>query len=155
MLNILRKINLHIVNPSEDYLIHTPAFLPKALSSMIFASDVPHSWTERSKDIESIYNHSLIQHLISMPHLEILTVRNAEWLSTNNVQHILGFSLELKRVDFAIQEATRTIRTSSRGGNWGRRDISIRWTIMGTVKEVAEILVAQLSLELEEVMDDN
>jgi len=79
-----------------------------------------------------------------MPHLETLAISNAEWLSTDNVQDILGFCPELKSVAFRDSGSFKDDPKFTKKGIPRRNHRDVFWAAMGTVDEIAEILVAEL-----------
>lgn len=149
-----RELSIRIASLSKDHFIRSSAFIPTALTSMIFASDVPHSWTERSRDIELVHDDVFIQYLISMPFLRKLTIRNAGWLSTKHVQDILGACPELKKVDLRDSGSYNKDPYFCPPGGPRRRLRDVCWGIKGTPEEIAETLVAHPEAEkIQQFMD--
>lgn len=147
---------MYIVKLSDDYFIHSPAFVLTALTSVIFASDVPCSWTERSKDIQSIPKDSFIQVLTSMPYLQRLTIRYAAWLSTRHVQAILGSCTKLRDVNFRDSGSFTEDTYFSPPDGFPRRCKDVCWGIKGNVEEIANILAANPKAEVVgQVMDED
>ena len=72
----------------DDYRLNSPAYPPTALSSMIFESDVPASWTFRSAETSIIRFNTIVDYITRLQLLEKLTIRTRAGLS---MAHIVGF----------------------------------------------------------------
>ena len=135
MLTIRRQVILDINHLEKDYIIKSPAHLPTALSSVVFVSDIPRSWTHNSAEIEPVTTDSIIRQLPLLPHLETLHIRRAQWLSTKNVETILSGCLMLKHINF-LGSGNITVAIDS----GAITESSDCWAICGSKKKVAKRL---------------
>ena len=70
-----RQIKLDVENFKDDYQLNSPTYPPTALSSMIFESDVPNSWTFQSAETSIVRLDMIIDRLQGLQLLEKLTIR--------------------------------------------------------------------------------
>ncbi len=136
MLMSNRRVNLHFKSVLEDFVVTSTAFPATAASSMVFVSDVPRSWTQSSTEVYPISTDAITQHLTNLPHLEKLDIRNAKWLSTDNVESILFGCAILTTINFLGSGSSVDDPIYVEGGPEAR----IAWAIKGTRKDVAKIL---------------
>lgn len=131
-----RRVNLHFKSILEDFVVNSAAYPATATKSMIFVSDVPRSWTQASTEVQPISADAIIQHLTTLPHLEKLDIRNAKWLSVENVKSILMDCPGLMTINFVgsgtvVKDPNRVV---------GGPEESSPWAIKGSRKDVVEKL---------------
>lgn len=124
ILTTQRKVTLSVTNVVEDWLIRSTVYPPTASSRLIFASDVPFSWTYKSRDVKFIPPYAIVQYLIRLP-VEHLSINKASWLSEFNARELVTGCRELEMTDF---------RDSGAKG--------ARWAIKGTNHEVVLALIS-------------
>lgn len=115
---------------------------------MIFASDLPRSWTEPSKEVRLINTDLIIQHLISLPYLEELGIRKAKWLSRDNVELLVLLCPSLAKVNFHGSGTVVDDSTLSEEGHDGNF-----WAITGSKQLLAELIGSSGSHSVEETPD--
>jgi len=103
---------------------------------MVFVSDVPRSWTKASREVQPISTDAIIQYLTNLPHLEKLDIRNAKWLSAENVKSILMDCPGLMTINFVGSGTIAEDPNRVAGGP----EESVPWAIKGSRKDVVEKL---------------
>ena len=132
MLTIPREVALGVNFFEKDYIIKSSAYIPTALSSMIFVSDVTRSWTHNSTEIELITSDFIIRQLPLLQYLHKIDICDASWLTTENVETILSGCPNLKDINFLGS---------------GNSMATIPWAIRGSRMEIAEKLRVALKLK--------
>lgn len=100
LLTFNRRIKLNFAALASDDLIESLSYPSNAISGLVFGSDLARSWTQGSADVESVQPNFLVTHLTSLLQLEKIQIRNAPWLTEEDVQGILQSCPRLKQVDF-------------------------------------------------------
>ena len=100
LLTLNRQLKLNFAALSSDDLIESLNYPSNAISGLVFGSDLARSWTQGSADVESVQPNFLITHLTSLLQLEKIQIRNAPWLTEEDVLGILQNCPRLEQVDF-------------------------------------------------------
>lgn len=143
MLN--RRIKLNFACLINDDLIESPRYPSDSISGMVFGSDLARSWTQGSADVESVQPNFLIRHLTRLVKLERIQIRNAPWLTEQDVRVMLYNCPSLKKVDF--RDSGKLMRdqalvVSGKTARW-----EIPWAMRGSRKECAATLSTGLASE--------
>lgn len=141
----IRQLKLNFGGLTNDDLIDSLKYPSIAISGMVFGSDLARSWTQGSADVESVQPSFLIRHLTSLLKLEYVHIRNAPWLTGEDVQSIVWNCPRLKEVDFrdsgkVMQDQALVV--SGKTAKW-----EIPWAMKGSRKECAATLPAGLASE--------
>ena len=126
-----------------DDLINSINFPSYAISGLVFGSDIARAWTQGSADIESVQPNFLIRHLTSLLKLENVQIRNAPWLTGDDVLEVLCNCPRLQKVDF--RDSGKLMRdqaliVSGKTAKW-----EIPWAIKGSREACAATLPAALA----------
>ncbi len=145
MLILNRRIKLNFACLISDDFIESPKYPSNAISGMVFGSDLARSWTQGSADVESVQPSFLIRHLTSLIKLEVIQIRNAPWLTGEDVQNILWNCPRLEKVDF--RDSGTLVRDQAlvvygKAARW-----EIPWAIKGSRNECAATVSAELTSE--------
>lgn len=131
----IRQLKLNFGGLTSDDLIESLNYPSSATSGMVFGSDIARSWTQGSADVESVQPNYLIRHFSSLLKLEKVEIRNAPWLTGEDVQEVLWNCPKLKKVDF--RDSGKLMRgqalvVSGKTVKW-----EIPWAMKGSRKECA------------------
>lgn len=135
-----RQVKLDFGALCNDDLIESPNYPSDAISGMVFGSDLARSWTQGSADVESVLPSFLVPHLTSLLKLEKVHIRNAPWLTGEDVQAILWNCPRLKKVDF--RDSGKLLRDQALVVSGKRVKWEIPWAIKSSRMECAARLPA-------------
>ena len=133
-----RRFKLDFGGLTNDDLIKSLKYPTDTISNMVFGSDLARSWTQGSADVESVQPDFLVRHLIKLPRLEKVQIRNAPWLSGDDVQTILWNCARLLKVDFRDSGKLMRDQALVISGNSAKWEIP--WAIKGSRKKCAATL---------------
>lgn len=133
-----RQFKLNFGSLTSDDLIESPNYSSSAISGMLFGSDLARSWTQSSADVESVQPNFLVRHLSSLHKLEKAQIRNAPWLTGEDVQEILWNCPSLKKVDFRDSGKLKGGQPSVISGKTVKWEVP--WAIKGSRTECAAII---------------
>lgn len=140
-----RQLKLNFGSLTNDDLIKSLNYPSDAISGMVFGSDLARSWTQGSADVDSVPPSFLIRHLTSLLKLEKVQIRNAPWLTGEDVQDILWNCPRLQKVDFRDSGKLlkdQALVVSGKTAKW-----EIPWAIKGSKKDCTATLPAGLASE--------
>ena len=121
-----RQINIEAEDFERDCRLSSPAYPPTALSSMIFESDVPASWTFRSTETSIIGFGTIIECITRLQLLEKLTLRTDEFLSVLHIADLISRCTQLAELGLSGMHFEYTnlgayfdgLRTGKYAGPW-------------------------------------
>ena len=85
----------------DDYRLDSPTYPPTALSSMIFESDVPGSWTFRSVETSIVKFDTIIKYLHRLQLLEKLTIRTGIALPMTYIVDLISHCTQLTELELS------------------------------------------------------
>ncbi len=85
----------------DDYQLNSPTYPPTALSSMIFESDVPASWTFQSAETSITKFDTIIEHVNRLQLLEKLTIRTREGFSMTCIADLINHCTQLTELELS------------------------------------------------------
>ena len=101
------------------------------------------TWTQGSADVESVQPNFLIRHLTTLLKLEKVQIRNAPWLTGEDVLEILCNCHSLREVDF--RDSGKIMRDQALISSGKTAKWEIPWAIKGSRKACAATLPATLA----------
>lgn len=96
-----RQIKLDFGQFQTDYRINSPNYPPTAISSMIFESDVPASWTFHSADTNVVGLDMVIDHLKELRLLEKLTIRMRAGFPKTRIAGLIRYCSQLTELELS------------------------------------------------------
>lgn len=145
-----RKVKLNIGGLTNDDLIGSLKYPCNAVSGMLFGSDLARSGTQGSADVDSVQPNSLVRHLTSLLKLEKVQIRNAPWLTGEDVQGILWNCACLKKVDF--RDSGKPMRDHALAISTKALKWELPWAMKGSREECAATHPAGLTSEVFEIV---
>ncbi len=123
----------------DDYRLNSPTYPPTALSSMIFESDVPASWTFGSAETSIIKFDTIIEYLPQLQFLEKLTISTGTGLSMTYIADLITHCTQLTELELSGADYKDTDLEGIYSGLVTRRYDNF-WSLKATKSELMERL---------------
>ena len=136
---------MEVEHLEDDYRILSPAYPPTALSSMIFESDVPASWTFRSVETSIVNFDTIIAFMTRLQLLEKLTIKTDVELSVFYITDLITRCTKLTELELSGEDCKNThFEAFFRGLFTGKYAHS--WSLKATKSELIERISSRGSL---------
>ena len=85
----------------DDYQLNSPTYPPTALSSLIFESNVPTSWTFESAETSIVKLDNIIEYVNRLQLLEKLTIRTRVGFSMTCIADLITHCAQLTELELS------------------------------------------------------